>query len=427
MICVLAVLGVRGAAALAIGVGFALGAAVTDSSVTSTALAASRATTFEPLKAAPYAFLALGAAASVLYRVAAPYSLMRGSRIQAGFFLPMAAYLFLGLLGSLRSADPQFALIRWVQATLPFAAAYLYVPPVRRRQLLIAGVLCAALWDAITAVVLRSGDTGQIYSYSDIGITRYGGFVHPDVLAFAGAMLVALGSSIITSSRGRRTLWGPPIIACGVAALVLSWGRAGVAACGAMVILLVLLPVNGLRLPVVPSHIRRATLGASLVLGVILLASSLSTWFARGDPSSLSSLSGRIRLWELVVPEVWNHAIIGWGFGALQVGPLAELVDRGFATAGHAHNAWLQAAVSAGVLGMACWLVAVVWLGYTLLASFAARRDGSSALYFVLWAGAVVNATSDSQLAGYGISWFLLLALAVDGVESSGPRLHRHA
>jgi O-antigen ligase len=83
----------------------------------------------------------------------------------------------------------------------------------------------------------------------------------------------------------------------------------------------------------------------------------------RYDPRETYSLTGRFEVWEVAVDLIRRSPWVGYGFVAAARTELAPSLPRFFP--GHAHNAWLQAALDVGLIGaglLATSAVSFLWL-----------------------------------------------------------------
>ncbi|GIV87329.1 MAG: O-antigen polymerase [Chloroflexus sp.] len=121
----------------------------------------------------------------------------------------------------------------------------------------------------------------------------------------------------------------------------------------------------------IPSFARwRATaLSLSTILPVAVLGwmylPDILKWFGR-DPS----LTGRVPLWQTLIPIGMSSPLLGYGFGAFWIDPTQMLpLDMAlmrvrFGWAGHAHNGYLDLWLELGVIGLLLALLIIFWIMY---------------------------------------------------------------
>jgi O-antigen ligase len=307
----------------------------------------------------------------------------------------LLGFMLVQFLSSLVGPDPVYTTFRWVQLTLPVAVAFLSPRAARlvwfRVSLLAMGVHLVLAWT---------------FSWSIAGGDRLAGALHPAQLAFfASCVLVWSLWTILLNPSGVAWLAGL-MAPLSIATIVVSRGRAGILA--GLAALCVLLAI-GLRERRQSWRLRFGLTGV-VVTSVLLLMVSFSTqgfdWFARGRGQEVATLTGRTTsIWPQVFDVALERPFLGWGSGSLLVGSAAEAAGQ----RGQAHNAFLEAFLAAGVLGLVTWSAAV------LLAAWHAGRLASQAprqgLRFALVVGCLVFAISQSDPAGIGQVWLLVVAL----------------
>lgn len=391
--------------------GYGLGTAISDSNISSPIVDLSGVMTLTPLKVAPYALMLAGVAI-VLVTSGGP---VVPAQRWLGFGA-LALYLGLSGLGMLFPGASPIAPLRLLQGLVPLLGAVVMTRSGWARWPLIC-VLAAAGYIVLLGVGLLAATGGG----SEMASGRLGAFTHPVMTSFAGALL--LGVALHGVLARRYVIPSLVGMAMGAAVIWASRGRAGFIAAVAMGAVLLshrFLGAGNGRF--------RATLIASACIGyVLLLGDGVWSWFTRGRPEELETFTGRTSLWRLDLSLIAERPLVGWGPGLLRAGPVAEKVkfdQLGFG--GHAHNAFLEATLSAGVIGGILWLLAVVWTGRQLGRGFRAPGYPSLRLLaFALWLGVLWFSFTEGSPAGFGLGWFLLCALVAEA--SSRPEEIRSA
>jgi O-antigen ligase len=409
VLVILAVLGRRRAALAFLALGFGIGAAISDSTIAPPLAAASGVVTLNPAKLGPYVLLGLGAVLSLgdgkrWIRVAPVQALLGVYFLAAG----------LGILGS---PIPTFAAQRWIQGAVPLAAAIIVRAKYPASRLPLVLVLFGGLWNVIAATYLDLNGGGLANTFGPV--SRFSGLVGPDTLAMMAAYVIAASIWIAWQGRKSFAIGAALVVGVSVYALIESSGRTGFVAILGMVCVLIGQGARSGQLGGSSRWFARLSLAAAIVIGGVLEFSSVAAWFTRGSSSDLTNLTGRLKLWHQVWPYVLQHPLFGWGPGALRGGPLAEALRSTFGNSGQAHNALLEAALSAGLIGAMIWLVAFFSLGFALLRRSEKRSDLT--LRRALWVGLAIGGITLSGAAGFGFDWFLLLALTCTLDDSRAP------
>jgi O-antigen ligase len=214
----------------------------------------------------------------------------------------------------------------------------------------------------------------------------------------------------VTLNSLRKRTWLPGFAFLGATVMIMSGGKAGIAAGIATVTLFYVLQ-------------KRVAAGFGWLLGVlalggiILLATPLATHFVTyQEQGQLSTITGRTDLWKAVWPEILQHPLVGHGYLASRF--LSEHVEGTFAQAGHTHNGFIEALYNNGLVGL-CILVGIHFVivknlrralkeppnrnAYLLAA-------GSSAIYVNLLVNGLFNATFGGRAS---TPFMLLLGLVV--------------
>ncbi|SEI91861.1 O-antigen ligase family protein [Demequina mangrovi] len=168
-----------------------------------------------------------------------------------------------------------------------------------------------------------------------------------------------------------------------------------------------------------PSMKRRlsfAVLAATAVVAVLTLKfrEEIFALVDRGPDAT-----HRTAIWDQVVQFAWDRPE-GWGYVGywpIWEEPYSTIVDNAGVVAGHAHNAYLDAWLQLGLIGMVLLIVMVVlsFGSAWRLVERASRGDTYVPLgWALLTAGLALQALTESRLLVEG-GWFLLVVLFVSG------------
>lgn len=150
-----------------------------------------------------------------------------------------------------------------------------------------------------------------------------------------------------------------------------------------------------------------------LVERLVVLGSRTDGWVAetilRGqDPDQFLGMTGRVELWESVVPFVAERPLIGYGYQ----GSRALLLDTA-SWAAYAHNAYLQTLLDLGVIGTVLLFAPLGWTtSRAVLRPLSRGHEAAAgrvaAIVFLLMNGM----TSESFAAAPGFEIFVVLLVA---------------
>jgi O-antigen ligase len=214
----------------------------------------------------------------------------------------------------------------------------------------------------------------------------------------------------LTLNSVRKRTWLLGFAFVGATVMIMSGGKAGIAAGIASVTLFYVLQ-------------KRVAAGFGWLLGVlvlggiILLATPLATHFITyQEQGQLSTITGRTDLWKAVWPEIMQHPIVGHGYLGSRF--LSEEVAGTFGGAGHTHNGFIEALYNNGLVGL-CILVGIHFvIAKNLWWAIKDPPDrnahllavGSSAIYVNLLVNGLFNATFGGRAS---TPFMLLLGLLV--------------
>jgi O-antigen ligase len=166
---------------------------------------------------------------------------------------------------------------------------------------------------------------------------------------------------------------------------------------------------------------RRRRIDAIILVGlstplILVLATPVITRFLLrgGSFEQLRTLNSRTELWSDAATEIGESPLLGRGYFAAR-----ELFLDSIGLGG-AHNAFVEIAVSAGLLGMA----AFMWLvGSATLELWRLREHPQQPLLAALFVAALVNAISAGYLAQAGTGANVMFLVTLGWIAALGrPR-----
>ena len=220
---------------------------------------------------------------------------------------------------------------------------------------------------------------GYVYQVSTItGTGRLGGaFTHPNLLAIVAIILFAYG---LGYWRGwKRAV----LVVLSLVVLGFTYSRGGYAAFALVAVagLLLLARHPGTRLALVLA----SALAALTITQAPQVTNRVADFLSRGNENeSLATLSERTAVWEAARTLIARSPWLGDGFtsGPKRLGDemIRARLSRNFAAV-HAHNEFLQAQISGGLVAMA--LSLAIHLRVLFLLLFRARLERRAA--FLMW------------------------------------------
>ena len=317
------------------------------------------------------------------------------------------AYLIWLAACSTFSGQIVLSLLRVAQAAVPFTLAVAVSRRSRSGQILLIGATlgCAA---QVTLTLLHPVYVGMA------GSERLTGLLVANALGVACAACVCVGVGLWQGQvlpPGCRWL-AAVTVAIGAYGIFAAIGRtAAIAAPLGIVVSFAVGHRKQTEADLGTAMRRRRTiLAVGLVVGVVLALNALPHlwgWFATGN-RQISTLTGRTTLWRLLIESVLDRPLFGYGPGAMRFGSAALAHHIGDRIAlGQAHNSFLEALVNGGIVGGFLWvglMVSVLRHAFTLTG-----RWRPVAINVTVMLG-VISITV-SNVAGFGMAWFLLTAV----------------
>jgi O-antigen ligase len=229
----------------------------------------------------------------------------------------------------------------------------------------------------------------------------------PNDLSLCAGTLVVL--ALILNSLRKRT-WLAGFVIVGATVMIMSGGKAGIAAGIASVTLFFVLQ-------------KRVAAGFGWLLGVLVLggiilsATPLATHFTTyQEQGQLSTITGRTDLWKAIWPEIRQHPIVGHGYLSSRF--VSQEMEMPWAETGHMHNGFLEALYNNGLVGLIILVGIHLIIVKNLWRALKGPPDrnahllaaGSSAIYVNLLINGLFNATFGGRASA---PFMLLLGLLV--------------
>jgi O-antigen ligase len=228
----------------------------------------------------------------------------------------------------------------------------------QQRRLLIAALAVAAVLSAV--LLVASPD--QAIARDVRGDTWQGAFLTKNVFGRAMSLGTIASAFTLLLARPRRR-W-PYLVVAGLstALVIVSWSKFALAT--AFIGLLILAAVAAAR-----AMADRRELVGIVVLAVVVGAIGVAGWLISDPDAALgtlgrdATLTGRTGLWKLVLDQVRERPLGGYGYGAFWQGysgpsrPIWLELPWG---PPHAHNGLLDLTLNVGIVGAALWVTSFV-------------------------------------------------------------------
>lgn len=280
------------------------------------------------------------------------------------------------------------------------------------------GVLLGSLMLALGGIAMTGPSGGASGRFGSAEL------LHPTVIGFSAALATSL-LFVKWQYEHRASLVWRVLFFGSVLLLLLTFSKTSILATFATLTVLVMLGPVGKG-----SVARRTTLALSVlvtfvVAGLLLwnyLSGQYAAYFA--DWNALSTISGRLFLWNFAIDRFLASPVLGYGFSAPREILSAES-DQLARTLNHVHNDWLNSLLNVGLLGTVPLLLCFALAGYALLRRTARGHAGALAtrpavsvlaIYLVLLFHSFTQAYMTTFGLGFGLVAFATMSsLALDG------------
>ena len=237
-----------------------------------------------------------------------------------------------------------------------------------------------------------------------------GVFGHKNEASAAMVLFVFIGMFVM---RMRRVAIGLLIVALSLIFLIFTHSKTSI----------VMLPVT-LAVAALLPHIRRPFVGVAFALSVAIGFNLFSVGSIYIEPirdflnatMSDPSFTGRTDIWEFAIGRLAQHPIVGYGFAAFWNTPevIYGMKESWANTASHAHNGYLDLAITIGIPGA---ILVVVWLiVLPILDFYRSPHDPAVApietLFLRVCLFAAYGSCFESRLLQEGTGGFFLLTAA---------------
>jgi len=299
--------------------------------------------------------------------------------------LMVLALLYAGwaVLSIAWSADPSITGKRLIVFAIDAFLAYVIARAFSMMEMALLG-FCATAGVALIALYVETVKLAELAPFDPD--YRFMGVTTANYMAMSLVVCVFCALTLLEHRR-RWAVWLIPSTLLALTLLVLTRSRVSTA----IVILMLAIMLNKIARDFFSPQVRAMVLFGALAVMVPAAiffvgrsgssAAQMAFMMGRSDTENTSNLSNRAPLWSELMESVERNPWLGVGYDAFWTPARVESVsaDQGWAVP-HAHNTYLDQALSLGVVGAALY-AAMVWSA-VVLAWRRYRRDSSAASLF---------------------------------------------
>lgn len=287
-----------------------------------------------------------------------------------------------------------------------------------RRLLLL--VLATAYFGVIFWPEVSIHNLAEVLELSNAGSWR-GHFIHKNIAGSAMVITMIYGLYIM---RGNSPFSGSLIVALALVFLYNSNSKTAIGLTAIAIVMSVAISHSrSFFAKALIAYVPMATM-ALLTIGTVIFP-PLHDFMATILPDP--TYTDRIDIWKFALSQLADRPLMGYGYEAFWA--TSRLVNGGYqvetwaAGAGHAHNGFLNLAVTTGLIGVATLLWLLVWC--PLRDFHRGQQSGNSSrlalMYLQVWIFTMLYANLESPFfETRGPTWFAMLAAIV------GLRLHAY-
>ena len=240
---------------------------------------------------------------------------------------------------------------------------------------------------------------------------RFTGTTHPNTEAIFASFLCLI-SRLFLSKFGTRNFLGLGIFIFG---MVVVWNTKSRTTLAGLLISLIVIQVlvarGSNRVLIVSGLLVLMSLGLA---GSSMISQRSSGAFGSvanmGRNEDVSSLSGRLPLWEELIDSISKKPILGYGYLAYWDAKKVEELSANFRwEIPHGHNSYLDVLLDGGIVGLSLVMLAILFSFVEAARLYSSRNQIEYAIVFGLLAYAVINGLAESLFKLPGFALFVVL------------------
>lgn len=166
----------------------------------------------------------------------------------------------------------------------------------------------------------------------------------------------------------------------------------------------------------------------------ILFSLAMFTWaewdFVVKFFSNPGNLSGRIAIWESVMPFIKTHLFLGSGYGSYWAigysSPIFETAITDFISQiGHSHSGYIEVLLTTGLVGLTLALIALIVVPYYRFANPLHSDIKLNAMLFSIWLFGMLQNMTESQFFSADKQSWVFVVVAITIVHSRNLAMNR--
>ncbi len=323
-------------------------------------------------------------------------------------FYPIAAFAGWLTLSFFWSVNPNYTLFKLVVLAVLGLTSLGLSKQFSLRQLGILFSLVSLAFIFVGVVAELSLGTLRVF-----GDYRFAGTSHPNTAAIYGS-IVCLFAPLFMTSKSRWRAIGIAIFLLGFGCLVMTKSRTSLAA------LVVGLTASYILRAPAAKRTGLIIAAVSISASMLLLYAVAGAWIFEslggiakmGREEEVSTLTGRLPLWEVIIEFIEKRPLFGYGYLAFWDDKRVEYLSATLAwVIPHAHNMYLDITLDGGVIALAIFVFAVFTSLYFTSGGAWQTENEDRKLLFGLIVLALVNGSAESLFKLPGFPFFVVFTL----------------
>lgn len=307
---------------------------------------------------------------------------------------------------SLWSINPTHTLFKLVVLSCLGGAALGFATAFTLRQLLEWLALACAIY--ISLGILAEISLG---TFAIGGNHRFVGTVHPNTEAIFGAVLCLSARLFYTPDRSKvLTIC---FLALAVFCIYLTKSRTTLAAVVVSFIVMQILAARGSNRVylILACFFAFGCIAAGSILLSVRNTGQISSIIAMGRTEDLSTLTGRLPLWEELLDWVYRRPVLGYGYLAFWDAKRVEFLSQTFFwEIPHGHNMYIDIALDVGLVGAVLFVSMLVGAIITAARIYARTNQVEYAIVVGIYICAIINGIGESLFKLPGLPLFVLVS-----------------
>lgn len=304
------------------------------------------------------------------------------------------------------SINPTHTLFKLVVLSCVGGAALGFATAFTLRQLLEWLALTCAIYIGVGILAEISLGTFEIG-----GDHRFVGTVHPNTEAIFAAVLCLSARLFYSPERSKLLTVG--CFALAVFCIYLTKSRTTLAAVVVSFIVMQILAARGSNRVylILACLFASGSLIASSILLSVRNTGQIGNIIAMGRTENVSTLTGRLPLWEELLTWVYKSPVVGYGYLAFWDSKRVEFLSHTFSwEIPHGHNMYLDITLDVGLVGAVLFVSMLVGATITAARLYTRTNKVEYAIVVGIYICAMVNGAGESLFKLPGLPLFILVS-----------------